>query len=272
MKGLKFIKVLFAKLNEEKIDAYTAQCSYYVILSFVPFIILLITIIQYTGINQQVLYDIISKIIPSSMNEFIVGIVKEVYSKSIGTISISIIFTIWSARRGLLALIKGLHSVYDINDKKSNSPIYLEVKSIIETILFIFLTAAGLTLLVFGTSIVSICKENFEGLKNYNLISEIIIKMIFTIVTFFVFISIYIIMPKHKVTFKSQFPGAVFASLCLNIISFIFSRYLDIFKGFSVTYGSLTTIMLIMMWVYSCFYTLFIGAEINQNIKRLKKL
>ena len=85
---------LFSNMNEDHIGEFSAQCSYYTILSFIPFIILLITMIQYTSIEQQAIFDAISKIIPSSMNDMVVGIVREVYSKSIGTISISIIFTL----------------------------------------------------------------------------------------------------------------------------------------------------------------------------------
>ena len=59
--------------------------------------------------------------------------------------------------------------------------------------------------------------------------------------------------------------------ISLNVISYIFSKYLYIFKGFSLTYGSLTTLMLIMMWTYACFYTVFLGAEFNKLINENKK-
>lgn len=81
-------------------------------------------------------------------------------------------------------------------------------------------------------------------------------------------------MPKRGVTFKSQIWGAVFGAIALNVVSFVFSKYLDIFKGFSITYGSLTTLMLVMMWTYSCFYTVFLGAELNKilNILKIRKM
>ena len=81
-------------------------------------------------------------------------------------------------------------------------------------------------------------------------------------------------MPKRRVTFKSQIWGAVFGAIALNVVSFVFSKYLDIFKGFSITYGSLTTLMLVMMWTYSCFYTVFLGAELNKilNILKIRKM
>lgn len=260
----KMFEKISSNIKDDNISAYSAQCSYYTILSFIPFVILLITLIQYTNIEQQTLFDLISKIIPSSMNEFVLGIVKEVYSKSIGTISISIIFTLWSAGKGLYALIKGLHSVYDVTDKKSNSLIYLKVMSIIQTIIFIILITVGLILLVFGNSLISIIKNYFGAFENFNILSAILTEIIFIFATFIVFLILYKFLPKHKVTFKSQIPGAIFGAIGLNVVSFVFSKYLDIFKGFSITYGSLTTLMLIMMWTYSCFYALFLGAEINK--------
>ena len=78
-------------------------------------------------------------------------------------------------------------------------------------------------------------------------------------------------MPKHKEKLKSQIGGALFSAIALNIVSFVFSKYLYIFKGFSITYGSLTTLMLIMMWTYLCFYIIFIGAELNKTIKMEKE-
>lgn len=264
----KIIKKAFNNMSEDHISEFSAQCSYYTILSFIPFVILLITLIQYTTIDQQTLFDVIIKIVPSSMNEFVLGIVREVYSKSIGTISVSIIFTLWSAGKGLFALIKGLHSVYKIDGEKEKSVIYLRLMSLVETIIFIVLIVLGLVLLVFGNSLKSIIQNHFDIFENFNTFLEVLTELAFIFATFIVFLMLYKFMPKHKVTFKSQIPGAIFGAVTLNVISFVFSKYLYIFKGFSITYGSLTTLMLIMMWTYSCFYTLFLGAELNKILNK----
>ena len=119
------IEEISNNMKKDYVSESSAQCSYYTILSFIPFIILLITLIQYTGLAPQTLFNIISKIIPSSMNEIILGIVQEVYSKSIGTISISIIFVIWSAGKGLFALNKGLRIVYQSTENTDYSYLFL---------------------------------------------------------------------------------------------------------------------------------------------------
>ena len=267
----KLIQKLSTNMKKDHVSECSAECSYYTILSFIPFIILLITLIQYTNIAPQTLFEAISKIIPSSMNEMVLGIVQEAYSKSLGTVSISIIFTIWVAGRGLFALTKGLQFVYHVDNEEKASYIYLRVKAIIETMLFIILIVVGLILLVFGNSLREIIQEHFGGLRNYNIWSSILTGIGFILATFLIFILLYKYIPKNKVTFKSQIYGALFGAIALNAISFIFSKYLDIFKGFSITYGSLTTLMLIMMWTYSCFYTVFLGAELNKLINRKEK-
>lgn len=266
-KKYNFIKKLFYNIQQDYISEVSAQCSYYTILSFIPFIILVITLIQYTGIEPKTLFDFISRIIPDSMNEIVLNIVQEVYSKSIGTISISIIFTIWSAGQGLFALTKGMQNIYKTSGEENASYLYIRIKSILETMLFVILITIGLVLLVFGNNI-RLAVDN--QLQVNNAIYTINTEIVFTLATFVIFLLLYKFMPKHKVTIKSQICGAIFSAIALNIISFVFSKYLYIFKGFSLTYRSLTTLMLIIMWTYLCFYIIFIGAELNKTIKNYK--
>ena len=170
---------LSKNMKKDHISESSAQCSYYTILSFIPFIMIVLTLIQYTGVSPQTLFDVISKVIPENMNDMIIGVIQEVYSKSIGTISISIIFTIWSAGKGFFALTKGLQSVYNTEKQEFPSYIYLRAKVVLETILFIVLIVIGLVGLVFGHSLRAVIQEKFSGLTTYTLISSIMTKVRF---------------------------------------------------------------------------------------------
>lgn len=265
---IKIIIRIIKNLEFDKIDEYSAECSYYTILSFIPFMILLMSTIKYIGIQPNILIEYISKIVPSSMNNILTNIIQEVYSKSIGTISISIIFTLWSAGRGLYAFNNGINSIFNTQKKNRINHIYLRLKVIIETVIFIIMIVTGLSILVFGNSLLSIIKNNFGEMENFNGIKELITKLGFTFITFLIFISLYKFMPRYKTKLKNQTYGAMFGAIALNSISLLFSKYLSLFKGFSVMYGSLTTLVLIMMWTYSCFYAIFLGAEINKTINK----
>ena len=258
------IKNLLNNMVKDHISESAAQCAYYAILSFVPFVILLLTSIQYTSIESNQLFEIISNIIPKNMQDIVLNIIREVYSKSIGTISWSLIFTLYSAAKSLFALTKELHFIYNFTDNQKRSWIYLKVTSLFQTIIFIISVTVGLVIMVFGKTILSTIQETVGVFKNYTIINEIAMRISFLVVSFIIFLLIYKFMSKHRLKLKSQINGALIASVLLNIVSYIFSRYLDIFKGFSTTYGSLTSVMLTIMWTYTCFYIIFLGAEINK--------
>lgn len=251
-------KQLFKNFLYHNLSEYTAQCAYYTILALIPFLILVVTLIQYTGVSQDTLYWAIQSVIPPSMANAAIGIVQEVYSKSIGTISISAIFVIWSARKGFFALTKGLHCIYGTK----NTYVKLQIKSIISTVSFVLLVIIVLILSVFGNSIAVFLQEKFNIKYNVTNIVRITQVLVY-LVLFISLLLMYRFIPGHKITLKKHIPGAAIASLGVYLISFFFSIYFDIFKGFSVMYGSLTTIMLSLLWIYYCMYIILVGAEVN---------
>ena len=82
---------------------------------------------------------------------------------------------------------------------------------------------------------------------------------------------IYKFLPNHIVQLKVQLMGAAFSAVGWMIVSWIFSVYLDIFKGFSSMYGSLTTIVLIMLWLYFCMYILLFGGDVNVILQDMEQ-
>lgn len=270
MKKIKIIKLeinnFLQCIKKNNISEFTAQGAYYIVLSFIPFIILLLTLIQYIGIDKQNLYLVIKTIIPNTMNETILGIIQEVYSKSIGTISLSIIFVLWASGKGFYSLCKGLQNIYETEEK----PTYfsLKIKSIIYTLGFIILIILALVLIVFGQILADFFVLKFNiGIDIISIIvrcSDIVV----AIGLFIFLLLVYKFIPQNKNKFKKQIPGAIIASVGWVIISKIFSIYLNLFKGFSIMYGSLTTIVLIMMWVYFSMYIILIGAQINKLIEK----
>ncbi len=259
------------QINKKHIDQYTSQCAYFTILSFIPIVILILTLTKYVGIEQDTLFFILDQILPSNiLNDAVLGIVKEVYSKSVGTITISAIFILWSAGKGFIALCKGLDIAYNIEESKKF--MYFRIKATICTILFIILIIGTLLLIVFGNSINIILQERFYLVSNiFNSLLKlrhIIVILVLTII----FMLAYKFIPKHGYKIKKQIPGALLAAIACDVISIFYSVYVDVFTGFSVMYGSLTTIVLAMMWLYACMFCVLLGAMINEElIKRKSK-
>lgn len=256
-------KRFFEKLQDDHISEYAAECAYFTILSFIPFIILFLTLIQFTAVNKESIYYWVGQIVPSSMNDSIIGVIDEVYSKSIGTISISAIFALWSSSKGFYYLSKGLRHIY--GTKKTKTNIIIRIEGILYDFIFILSIIAFLLVMLLGKRIHNI----FNKIEFLSVAISYILKIrgfLLIIPMFIVFLFIYKFIPKHKLPMLSQVGGALFSSLAWYVVSWFFSIYINLFEGFSNTYGSLTSIILIMMWVYVCMFIILIGAEINYFI------
>ena len=128
--------------------------------------------------------------------------------------------------------------------------------------------------MLLGERIHNIFNNKIEALSGFISYILKIRGFLLVIPMFIVFLFIYKFIPKHKLPMKSQIIGAAFSSIAWYVVSWFFSIYINLFEGFSNTYGSLTSIILIMMWVYVCMFIILIGAEINYfayNYKYMKK-
>ena len=264
------LKFFVKKIDISYIDEHAAGCAYYTILAFIPLILLILTLTKYFGIDETVLISVLEGMIPGDiLNDAVISIVKEVQSKSVGTITISAVITLWSAGKGFVALCKGLSLAYDVEYK--NEFMQFRLRGIISTIIFIIFVILTLLVLVFGNKINLFLQSKFNifnkiinlFLKSKILISIFLLSIILTIM--------YRFIPKHKYRLKNQIPGAILSAIACNIISIFYSIYVDIFTGFSFMYGSLTTVVLAMLWIYACMYSILLGAVINKMIsERIK--
>lgn len=85
------------------------------------------------------------------MQDFMVGIVNEVYNQSKTVIPITAIVALWSAGKGVLAVSTGLNCAYELRETRNY--VFLRIRASIYTILFIAAIVMALVLSVFGNNI-----------------------------------------------------------------------------------------------------------------------
>ncbi len=256
------IKGFTNRLKDDHISAFSAQAAFFLIMSIVPFLSLLLTLIKYLPISQTMLLDTVINVTPVPFEPLVTTILEELFAKSNGAIlSVSVLVAIWSAAKGVLAIVRGLQAVYHVNE--SRNYFVLRFISAIYTVIFVTAIILTLLLLVFSNQIYYALKTDFPTAADF---ISIFIKQKFLLalclLTLF-FLVVYRLVRRSNNSFISLIPGAVIAALSWIVFSYAFSVYIDKFSDFSYTYGSLTTIVLLMLWVYFCMYLLFIGAEIN---------
>lgn len=251
---------LLTAISEDHVGAFAAQSAFFFILSFIPFLMVFVSLVKYTSITEELLVQVVKDFAPAYIEKFLVDIVGEVYDNSLQFLSITIVMAIWSSAKGAQSLLNGLNAVYRV--KETRNWFVRRFWAVVYTLMFILSMIISLLLVAFGGKIQTIIPDRLGFLQKLmnGLIQSRIFILLIILIAFFLLI--FKIFPNRKMTLRSQLPGAVFSALGWYFLTFLISIYVDDFNGFSV-YGSLTTWVLVMIWLYFCMYILLIGGKIN---------
>ena len=253
-------KLLEADANDHT-GAYAAMSAFFFVLSLIPIILLLLTLVQYTPLTKIDVMSAVANVVPESITPAILAIVNQVYNQSVAVIPITVIVAMWSAGRGVLAVTAGLNCIY--KSQETRNYLYLRIRATFYTVSFIVVIVVTLVVLGFGNSISLFVEEHIP-------IASHVTKFLIEIRTITIFLGlivfslcIYKFLPNRKDRLLAQLPGAVFTAVGWLFTSFFVSKYMEIFKGFEDMYGSLTTIVLIMLWLYFSMYIMLLGGKVN---------
>ena len=233
------------RVSGDHVGAYATQSAYFLILSFIPCILFLTTLVRYTPLTYNVVRDAIIAFIPENLQSFVLGIVVDVYKRSTAIVPLSALVALWSAGKGLQSIINGLNTIYHV--KETRNWLLTRIYAVFYTLCLVIALVVSLLMLVLGNEIQ-------KALSRYLPFLAKLMGKILGARAFLVF---------RKATFKSQIPGAFIIAVAWSVFSYGFSFYFEIFPGFSNMYGNLATIIMVMLWLYFCMNLLLYGAEIN---------
>ncbi len=265
LKRLVLIGYDFSKhMSRKNISAFAASTAFFLFLSLIPALMLLCAIIPYTPLTEANLMSAAREISPDAMNSLLITIIRDVYDKSIGLVSASAIITLWTAGKGVLTLMRGLNAVNNVEEDRNY--IVLRLVACLYTVLMLAAVLLALLVMVFGNSIIRLI-EGFIPQTSYlfDLLMHFRTPIIWAVFTI-VIASMYAYVPGTRLGFKMQLPGAAFAAVAWSVMTWAFSIYIDDFDGFN-TYGNLTTIIILMLWMYAAMYIILAGAYINRYFK-----
>lgn len=249
------------RMQEDHIGAYAAQSAYFLIMSFIPFVLVLTAMVQYTPLTYKVVRQAIIGFVPDNLQEFVLKIIAEVFTKSVAVLPISGVFALWSSGKGMMSLIAGLNTIYHV--KETRNWLINRIYSVLYMFLFAIALIISLLMLVMGNRIHSLLVVRMPLLGR--MMGRILNAKTFLVfvVLFFVFLVLYRYLPNRKASLKSQVPGAFIIAVAWSLFSYFFSLYFTFFPNFSNMYGSLSALIMVMLWLYVCMNLLLYGAEIN---------
>jgi len=267
------VAIFFVKgLQEGAITTRASSLAFNFFLAFFPSIIVFFTLIPYIPIIgfQETLMEILSNILPPSTNNATFNTLDDIINNQRGgLLSIGFILALYFSTNGMSSLIQAFNASYHI--RENESIIKHQLLSILLTVVISALVFLTIILIIFGKTTITYLVD-FQLISQNKIVFLNIAKWIVLIFMLFVGITtIFNIGPAIKSKIKIFSPGAILATLFIILTSIVFSYYIDNFSQYNKIYGSIGTLIIILLWIYFNAIFLLIGFELNASILNAKK-
>ncbi|HMJ69713.1 MAG TPA: YihY/virulence factor BrkB family protein [Cyclobacteriaceae bacterium] len=278
----KFAKIFLHNIHEDEIFDRANSVAYNFILAIFPTIIFLFTLIPYVTvyfpeITNESIMSFIGEQLPPSMADVISSTVLDIVSNQRGgLLTFGFFFALYLATNGMVALMRAFNACYRTVDRRN----FLRTR----------LTAAGLTvmlsivlfmailLLVVGQIVINYFTSHVHALAELSLDKLslyfiLLLRFLVIFIVFFIAIScIYYFGPAVHYNWSFFSIGSLLATLACLGISYGFSYYVANFGSYNKVYGSIGTLIAMMIWVQLLTMVLLFGYEVNASLHYATKV
>ena len=261
MKARKYTKKMLKMINTTEMRVLPGQLAFFIVMSMFPTVALIRFISLKMGLNIGS-FTASNNYVPKDVLNVLNGITGGTGGYNI---AIFLILCFIIASNGLHSIIITSNEIYKIKD---NGFIKRRVKAIIMTFMVVFLFIFLLIVPVFGDQIFSIVKEYVQDKQSINVLYRIyqLIKYPLIIVILYINIKlIYVMAPDKKIKSTSTTKGSLFTTFGWIIVSEFYALYTTYFVRYDIIYGSISSILILLIWVYLLSYIFSLGLIINAS-------
>ncbi|MGE4214980.1 MAG: YihY/virulence factor BrkB family protein [Anaerotignaceae bacterium] len=270
LQPVQFLIRLIKRYFNDDIGSSAAALSYYMVFSFFPLIILGSMLLGYANISSDSVSQAFSGILPHDViniiNRYLIYVST---NKNANILMVSLFFTVYFPLRAVKRIMDEINRVYKVQNERRFLKKILFV--LMFTTLFVFTIFASLTLLIAGRTILSFISK-FVGISSEFIDAWVINRFAaMAIICFFTITILYILAPNCSVSFTQAFPGAGAAVFLWLLLSAGFSYYVENMGNYSVLFGSIGAIIVLLVWLYMMASILLMGAEVNSVLKEMNE-
>ena len=265
------IKAYFKNLYEiackPEVRILPGNIAYFMVLSLMPLLTVAGIICAKVSLSTTEMISIFDKILPQAVLDSLGPFLNTTPSNS--HLIIFMIIGLGVASGGAHAMIISSNELYNINN---SSYIVRRIKALFLTIILILLFVNSIIFLAFGNKIVAfILNLNFLSNVSNTLYNIFVwIKWPLSFITIFIMIKLlYTMAPDKKISSKYVNRGALFTTFSWLLVTALYSFYTNNIADYSRLYGSLSSIAILMIWIYILSYIFVVGIAINTSYYKL---
>ena len=252
-----YIKKSFNTFNQPEMRVLPGNVAFFFVMALIPIITILALIASYFSISFDSILTFIDNLLPKEASSLIIDVISgKGFDTSVGTFTIIALFI---ASNGTYAIINASNTLYGIT---SSDRLKDRIKSVIMLFILLLLIIFLIVVPLFGEKILNLLEfiPFIESIKTIHKLLE------WPVSIFLIFVNlklIYTIAPSVKVASKTTTYGALFTTIIWTIATAVFSYYLNHFANYNILYGNLSSLIILMMWLYIISYVFVMGIAIN---------
>ncbi len=266
---LDFIKKLIQRLNEDQIFGLASQLAYTFLFSLFPFLIFIFSLLPYLGLTPDAVTSFLKDYAPPELMTMIHKNVHQVLERNGGLLSFGVIATLWPMASAIMGIRNVLNKAYGVKETRSFFVMWAIVFLFTIGMLFVFVVA--LILNVFGPVIGRFIFTHLNIAHSFLHLWTIFRLLTSFIIIYLIFGCLYFVSPSKHLNLKDVSIGAAVAAIAWQLVSFLFSFFVDKYMHYSYTYGTLAGVIVIMTWFYISGMILLIGGEINVVLHKFRE-
>ena len=269
----RIISILYQKIFQFDIDVRAAAVAYNFTLAVFPTIIFLFSLLPYMPIEHLDLKMIgfLKGTMPKNLQGDLTELISEIVNKKRGgVLSFGFIFALFASTSGIMALIRSFNLTYKTNENRG----FFKERFIAVGLNFLltFVLLIAFTVFILGNFVVKTLakKELIQYDFTFYLTKSLTYLIIFSVFFFTISIIYYYAPAIHK-RWKFFNAGSITASILTISVTNLFSYYLVNFASYHKVYGSIGSLIALMVWLYFVSLILIVGFEINASIDQVKE-
>ena len=267
------VMFIYDEIKEDALVTRSNSMAFSFFMAIFPGLIMLISLLPYFPISMDffgTLQTSIQQIMPGSAGDMIFKTVKDIATiPRQGILSFGFLLAIWFASNGMLSMMRGLEKDYPTTFKQ-RSPFRKRLISIQLTFLVALVLVASMLLIILGNTILDFVFNYIEVALVVEFAFSALRWLVVLLLFYTTFSTIYRFGSSTWRPISFFNPGAMLGTLLSVIISWGFSFYVDNFGSYNKLYGSIGTLIVLMIWIQLNCLILLLGFELNAGIAVLR--
>jgi len=262
---------IWLEVYEGDLFMRAAALSYYFLLALFPLLLFLLAMLGFlaeagTELRRNLL-TYLGRVVPHSGSQLIYTIIDEIAKDAGGgKLSFGLLAALWFASYGMGAITETLNAAYGVKESRPFWRVRLSAVGL--TIMLAVLIISALVLVLYGGEIGKSAASRFGSGGAFRVASHILQWPIVIAFLLLAFALIYYFAPNlHHRNWYWITPGSAVGAVLWLLVTFCFRIYLYYFDRYSVTYGSLGAVIILMLWFYVTGAAILIGGKVNAEIE-----